>query len=30
VAGLRISLERELREDDVLGEYWQPAWAIMV
>ena len=30
VARLHIALERECGEDDILGEYWQPAWSVMV
>ncbi|WP_428664322.1 hypothetical protein [Reyranella sp.] len=28
--GLRVSLEREIMDDDFVGEYWLPAWAVTV
>lgn len=28
--GLTVQLNRELVEDELLGAYWQPAWAIRV
>ena len=30
VPGLTVQLNRELVDDALLGEYWQPAWAIRV
>ena len=28
--GLHISLEREIMDDEFVGEYWLPAWAVTV
>jgi hypothetical protein len=30
VPGLTVELSRELVDDEPMGEYWQPAWAIRV